>query len=119
MSLIDKGQHYERQAERYLRDRGLETIARNFRCRSGELDLVMRDGGSVVFVEVRYRRTGNYGSPIETITPRKQQRLIRAAEYFLLAHPDYRDNSCRFDTIGIGGAAMALEIEWIKDAFSA
>ena len=119
MNSIAKGSRYEREAERYLLARGLKLVARNFRCRLGELDLVMEDGATLVFVEVRYRQSARYGSPLESVTERKRGRVIKAAEWFLGGAPEYGDRPCRFDAIGITGEKDPLAIDWIKDAFSA
>ncbi|GAB0147490.1 MULTISPECIES: YraN family protein [Marichromatium] len=103
----------ERLAERYLRARGLTTEARNHRCRYGEIDLVMRDGDTLVFVEVRYRRSERYGSPAATVDARKQRRLAAAAAHYLQRHPTML--CCRFDVVAISGQD---QIQWVKHAFS-
>lgn len=113
------GTRLERTAERYLSRRGLRTLARNYRCRGGELDLVMRHGESIVFVEVRYRRSRAYGSAGESVDWRKQQRLLRAAEHYLARHGEQGRCPCRFDVVAIHGPPEALELDWIEGAFSA
>ena len=80
------GAGFEKSAETYLRRRGLKTLERNYRCRRGEIDLVMTHGDYLVFVEVRYRASREFGDPLETITPRKQRRIIAAATHFLAAN---------------------------------
>lgn len=112
------GAGIEKSAETYLRRNGLKTLARNYRCRRGEIDLVMTHGDCIVFVEVRYRRSDEFGDPLETITRRKQQRIIAAATHFLAANPALRDRSCRFDAIGVKGSGTRVEYDWISDAFS-
>jgi putative endonuclease len=107
------GEAKELLAEDYLKRRHLQPIARNHRCRFGEIDLVMRDGETLVFVEVRYRRSDRFGSPAETVDRRKQQRLAAAASHYLQAHPTVLP--CRFDVVAVSGEDR---IEWIKDAFS-
>jgi putative endonuclease len=107
------GDAKERLAEDYLKRRHLEPIARNHRCRFGEIDLVMRDGETLVFVEVRYRGSDRFGSPAETVDRRKQQRLAAAASHYLQAHPTVL--SCRFDVVAVSGRDR---IEWIKNAFA-
>ncbi|MFB1485552.1 MULTISPECIES: YraN family protein [unclassified Thiocapsa] len=107
------GDAKERLAEDYLKRRHLQPIARNHRCRFGEIDLVMRDGETLVFVEVRYRRSDRFGSPAETIDRRKQQRLTAAASHYLQAHPTLLP--CRFDVVAVSGGDR---IEWIKNAFA-
>lgn len=107
------GDAKERLAEDYLKRRHLQPIARNHRCRFGEIDLVMRDGATLVFVEVRYRRSERFGTPAETVDRRKQQRLMAAASHYLQAHPTMLP--CRFDVVAVSGEDR---IEWIKNAFS-
>jgi putative endonuclease len=110
-----KGSVAEDLACQYLSRQGLSVIERNYRCRVGELDLIMEDGASLVFVEVRSRRDNRYGTSAETITPTKQRRLIRAAQFFLQQRR--LDAPCRFDIIAISQERDKLNLEWIKDAF--
>lgn len=106
------GETKERLAEDHLRRHGLQPLARNHRCRHGEIDLVMRDGATLVFVEVRYRRSDRYGTPAETVGQRKQQRLAAAASHYLQTQPTALP--CRFDVIALGPDDR---IDWIKNAF--
>lgn len=106
------GRDKERLAERFLIARGLRLIARNHRCRVGEIDLVMRDGDTLVFVEVRYRRSTRHGTPAESVGPRKQRRLALAAAHYLQRHPTMLP--CRFDLISMTGTD---DIQWVKHAF--
>ena len=101
--LRKKGLHFEQVAERYLAARGMRIRERNYSCRVGEIDLIMEDGGTVVFVEVRFRESASHGSPLESITPRKQAKIIRAASNYLLHQPELGERPCRFDAIGITG----------------
>ncbi len=112
------GAKVERNTETFLNKRGLRTIRRNYKCRTGEIDLVMNDGEYVVFVEVRYRGSDAYGDPIESITARKQQRLIRAATHFLATEPHLQSMPCRFDAVGVSKANGHTKYDWIKNAFS-
>lgn len=112
---IRVGAAAEQAACRYLEQQGLVLLERNYRCRAGEVDLIMRDGDQLVFVEVRSRRNRRYGGPAESVTRAKQQRLSRAAAYYLLLHPD--NAPCRFDVIAI--LQQDNRLEWIKDAFPA
>ena len=82
---IDKGNHYEKLAKRYLEQQGLLWQQSNYRTRLGEIDLIMQDKQQLVFVEVRFRRHSQYGSGADTITHQKQQRIIKAAQHFLQA----------------------------------
>lgn len=107
------GAEKEQLACRYLMTKGLRLLARNYRCRLGEIDLVMRSRDILVFVEVRYRRSAGFGTPAATVGPRKQQRLANAARHYLLHHPSTLP--CRFDVLAISGPDA---IDWIQDAFS-
>ena len=92
------GSRGERLAARYLRRLGIRAILRGYRCPPfGEIDLIARDGQTLVFVEVKTRTEGN---PAEAVTPEKQRRLTRAAEVFLDRH-HLRDVPCRFDVVAI------------------
>ena len=112
----ERGEAAERLAENYLRERGLKLIERNFHSRKGEIDLVMRDGGHLIFVEVRFRRNDHFGSAAESITPTKQRRVIDAASYFLQCRRQWRDSPCRFDVQTVSGRSSE-KIGWIQDAF--
>ncbi len=105
------GEAAERQAASFLEGQGLTVIARNYRCRGGEIDLIAQDGDSLVFVEVRARRNTNYGGAAASITHRKQQRLIYAARHYLMHLP--HEPLCRFDAILIDGERL----EWLRSAF--
>ncbi|MDR1710117.1 MAG: YraN family protein [Candidatus Accumulibacter sp.] len=108
------GQRGEEIAARYLERRGLSVVARNHRCRGGEIDLVCRDGKTLVFVEVRLRKSGGYGGAAASITPAKQRRVALAARHYLAA-AGKNDSPCRFDCVLLDGE----QVEWIRDAFSA
>lgn len=105
----------ETLAADWLTQRGLKVVERNFRVRGGEIDLVCRDGRTLVFVEVRLRRNRDFGSAADSITLKKRQRLLLAAQHFLLKHPA---TDARFDCILLD-ALNAEAIEWIKNAFAA
>jgi putative endonuclease len=111
-----RGRLAEEAACRYLQAQGLRLIERNYRCRSGEIDLVMDDGDSLVFVEVRYRRHDRYGSGAETVDARKRARIIRCAQYYLQRHPTAQGRPARFDVISL---AAGQDLQWIRDAFGA
>lgn len=98
--------------------RGLTTMTRNYRCRSGEIDLVMLDDATLVFVEVRYRRPSSFTGSIASVNSGKQRRLARAAATFLGAHPAYSDYPVRFDIVGMDGPdTREFKLQWLKDAF--
>ena len=107
----------EALAARFLEQRGMRVITRNFHCRGGEIDLVCRDGKVLVFVEVRLRRNAAFGGAAASITVTKQRRIILAAQYYLTANKK-AECDCRFDCILLDGHAEN-PIEWIRDAFSA
>lgn len=100
----------EEQALRYLEKQGLKLVERNFRCKGGEIDLVMQDGKGLVFVEVRKRAGNDYGGAAASVTPRKQARLVIAAQIFLQRYK--MPPQCRFDVIAIDGSTM----EWLQNA---
>jgi putative endonuclease len=94
------GQRGERIAARYLTDRGLRLLDRNWRCREGELDIVARDGDAIVFCEVKTRRAVGFGHPVEAVTPTKQRRLRLLATRWLAAHEEHAPD-LRFDVVGV------------------
>jgi putative endonuclease len=94
---------------------GLRVLARNWRCRMGEIDLIAEDGGTLVFAEVRYRGSSSRGGAAESITPAKQARIIAAARAYLRGRPEA---DCRFDVLLLD-ALERDRIEWIRNAFSA
>lgn len=109
------GAAVETAACELLRAAGLVELAANAYFRGGELDLVMRDGEAVVFVEVRYRRNAAFGGGAASVDARKQRRLVHAAQLFLAAHPALANAPCRFDVIEAEGEPPRLN--WIRDAF--
>lgn len=108
-----EGDAGEEQALLFLQGKGLKLVERNFRCKGGEIDLVMQDGRGLVFVEVRKRASSGYGGAAASVTARKQARLVIAAHTFLQRYT--MPPACRFDVIAIDGAAM----EWLKNAIEA
>lgn len=113
----ESGRRGEDLAAGFLQQRGLSVLARNYRCRGGEIDLVCRDGRALVFVEVRLRRNGDYGGAAASITPAKQRRVILAAKHYLAAHGQ-SDTDCRIDCLLLEGGS-GDRIEWLRDAFAA
>lgn len=114
------GARAEQLARRWLQARGLKLVAQNFRCRVGEIDLIMRDGEELVFVEVRYRKRAQYGGGLESVDWRKQKKLINAANSFLISERRYRNCACRFDVMaGSRNRQNDLHWDWIKQAFDA
>jgi putative endonuclease len=106
----------EEAAARHLVAQGFKILARNFRVKGGEIDLVCRDGSTTVFVEVRRRANADFGGAGYSITPTKQKRLILAARHWLARHGDC---DCRFDCVLIDGKNEGEKLEWIRNAFDA
>ena len=105
----------EQIAARYLQQKGLQLIEQNYQTRYGEIDLIMQDGKTLVFVEVRLRSNPGFGGAAMSITPAKQQKIIRSAEHYL----QHRGSChCRFDVI-LMQSTEASDIEWISHAFDA
>ena len=111
------GRHWERAAESYLRTQGLKLLQRNFSSRFGEIDLIMRDGQTVVFVEVKYRKSNQHGSGADAVTFHKQERISRTAAWYLAKNPHTAESICRFDVISIDQGENDQGIDWIKNAF--
>ena len=112
---VKTGRLAETAAAAYLARKGLVLIRANYRCRMGEIDLVLRDRGSIVFTEVRLRTGARFGGAAESIDARKRARIVAAARHFLAGSPD---QPCRFDVVLLD-ALEPPRIEWIRDAFSA
>lgn len=112
----EHGKIAEALAARFLEKHGLSILARNFRCRGGEIDLVCRDKRTLVFVEVRLRRNAAYGGAGASVTVSKQRRIALAAQHYLLAHAT-ADSCCRFDCVLLD-ALDETHIEWVRDAFA-
>ena len=110
------GDQAEALAAAYLERNGLRILERNYRVRGGELDLMALDGETLVFVEVRYRKSARFGGAAASIDTRKQQRLIHAAQVYLLKHPRQANRPCRFDCVLLD-TLQNVHIDWIKDAF--
>jgi putative endonuclease len=112
------GRRGEDFARRHLEARGLQFIERNYRCRAGEIDLVMLEGSTLVMVEVRSRASAEHGPAAATVGIRKQRRFILAARHLMLTRPAYRGLAARFDVVAIDGAGgEAPVVTWIRDAF--
>jgi putative endonuclease len=111
--MTSQGASAEDAAARFLASRGMKLLERNYRCRFGEIDLVARDGKTLVFVEVRYRRNAAFGGAIESITPAKREKLLKAARHYMASRNTFP--ACRFDAVLLNGDTGG--IEWIPDAF--
>jgi putative endonuclease len=107
------GQQAEQQALVFLQSKGLKLEERNFRCKTGEIDLIMRDDDALVFVEVRFRQSNDFGRALETVTARKQRKLLASANWYL--QMKRIDRPCRFDIVALNGSG-SMPVEWIKNA---
>ncbi|WP_075256350.1 YraN family protein [Herbaspirillum camelliae] len=107
------GEVAEQQALTHLRQQGLQLLERNYRCQGGEIDLIMREGDTVVFVEVRARASTSYGGAAASVTPAKQRRLILAAQRWLQMQAS--TPPCRFDVIALDGP----QLQWLRNAIEA
>lgn len=109
-----KGRRAEQAAAEFLARHGLRTIVRNYHCRGGEIDLVCRDGNTLVFVEVRHRQRHDFGGAAASVTPAKRRRILLAARHYL-ASEKKTDDACRIDCVLIDGE----RIDWVRNAFDA
>ena len=112
------GRAGEEYAARWLSARGVVILARRYRAGGGELDLVVREGQYLVFVEVKARSRDGLASPLAAVGPRKRRRLVRAARAFARDN-DLRGVAMRFDVVGLSSGGGRLQVEWIRDAFRA
>jgi putative endonuclease len=111
--MLKPGQLAEQRAADYLRARGLKLVEKNYHCRFGEIDLILRDGATLVFVEVRSRASSQFGGAAASIDARKQHKLVATAQHYLASLP--RTPPCRFDALLLQGD----QIEWLQNAFEA
>jgi putative endonuclease len=116
----ERGLAAEQRAAEHLQAQGLIVLARNLRCRAGELDLVGLDGDVLAVVEIRQRSRIDFGGAPGSVTLPKQRKIIRAVRFFLPRQPDWRGLRLRFDVLALEGSAQgAYRITWLKDAFRA
>lgn len=115
------GEDYEMQAVVWLTAQGMDVLARNFRGKTGEIDIIARDNEHLVFVEVRFRSNRSFSTAAGSVDKRKQHRIMRTAQLFLQRHPDLAQLPCRFDVIAFEPrqSGNRLEIRWIPGAFTA
>lgn len=109
----ERGSFFEEKACEYLKEKGLQILERNFRVRQGEIDIVARDRGTLVFVEVKYRKDSVAGLPQEAVTYTKQKQISRVALFYLSFHKLPLSTPCRFDVVAI----CKDEVCWIPNAF--
>ncbi len=107
------GAHYEARAQVFLEHRGLIVVDNNYRSKQGEIDLVMRDGKCLVFVEVRYRKSSTYGGSLMSISAQKQNKVRQCALHYLQKNKLFEKIPVRFDVVGVEPS----NIQWVKDAF--
>ena len=115
---MQRGAAAEDLAAQYLRVRGLKILARNLRCKAGEIDLVCLDHKVLAIVEVRQRGSLEFGGALASVTKPKQRKIIRAAQFFLCREKQWRNFSVRFDVLAVDGPPDgAHRVDWVKDAF--
>ena len=110
-----KGHQAEQQALLYLQEQGLELLYQNYYCRYGEIDLIMRDKQTLVFIEVRYRKNNAFGGALASISQSKQRKIIATAAFFLAEQQN--EYHCRFDAVAIDDSATSPQ--WFQGAFQA
>ena len=106
----------ERAALAFLVSQGLQLVSRNFRCRGGEVDLIMLHHGCLIFVEVRYRQSTQFLMPALTVDLHKQRKILHTAAMFLARHNRFAQHTVRFDVVAITGARQR-RTQWLQDAF--
>ncbi len=117
---MNRGQEYEERATELLSARGLQVLTRNYRCKLGEIDLVCRDGDTLVFVEVRYRSNPRFASAAASVTPAKMRRLWATAQLYLQQRGLSDQQACRFDVLAFDDDQRHGKdgIQWLKNAIS-
>lgn len=113
MDKREQGRRYELFAANYLQEQGYQILEQNFCCRQGEVDIIAREGRYLVFVEVKYRRDLQNRAPAEAVDFKKQQKIRRAAQYYLYKKRCGEEAPCRFDVVAIAGEKVSL----LRDAF--
>lgn len=111
------GSYWEGYAENYLCQQGLTKVATNFRTKVGEIDLIMKDQETTVFIEVKFRKNAHFGGAISAVSISKQQKITKTAAFFLQQQGlNAYNTACRFDIVAIEGESNP-EIIWLKNAF--
>lgn len=121
----EKGAHAEKLAEKLLKQNGLRLIQRNYRCKCGEIDLIMQDSDIIAFIEVRLRTNRSYASGAETVTLSKQRKIINAASHYLQRNSKLMENPARFDVVSVSCSGNKpgntpgehADFDWVKNAF--
>ena len=115
----ERGAWAEGVALRFALKQGLREEARNYRCRFGELDLILLDNETLVFVEVRFRPDDAMVSAVQSISEAKQRRLLASAEHYLQRDGSNDTRDCRFDVIAVSGDEHQPVVQWLRDAIQA
>lgn len=113
------GQQAEQAACDFLKTKGMSLLEKNYFCSQGEIDLIMNDNNTIVFVEVRFRQNTQFGSGAETVDRRKQNKLVATAAHYLQKNPKVAKNPCRFDVVSLTANKSGQKLDWIPDAFQA
>jgi putative endonuclease len=113
------GQQAEDSACHYLKTQGLSLVERNYCSPRGEIDLIMKDNSTTVFIEVRYRSNSRFGSGAESVDQHKQKKLLATAAHYLQKNPKAARGACRFDVISLTANNGEQQLDWIPDAFQA
>ena len=118
LSSKQRGDQFERLAVKYFQKQGLKIIENNYHSRFGEIDIIMNDNDVLVFIEVKYRKSIQFGSPLAVISLKKQQKIIKTAKIYMQKHGMTEYNTpCRFDVISLLGSPHNPKITWLKNAF--
>ncbi len=113
MNKRERGSAYETRAARFLCDNGIKILERNFRCRSGEIDIIGSEGNTLVFFEVKYRKSNSFGTASEAVDSKKQSVICAVSDFYRVCHRQFESFFVRYDVIAINGEKLS----WIKDAF--
>lgn len=114
---LEQGKHAEQSACHFLKNEGLKLVESNYRTPYGEIDIIMQSKESLVFVEVRFRKSSKFGSPAETVGIQKQRKIRASAAHFLQQHQKLSNFPCRFDIVALTEDPVTGTISWIKNAF--
>lgn len=117
-SVPPPGAAAEAAALAFLEARGFAPVARNWRCRLGEIDLVVRQANLLVFAEVRLRNRDDFGGAAASVTPAKQRKIVASAGAFLQHHPEFSGCDCRFDVLALRDGPAAWQVRWLPAAFT-
>lgn len=114
---MNKGKEAELRAINWLTEKKLTLLESNYSCRFGEIDIIMLEHETLVFIEVRLRASKRFGGAATSVTPTKQRKIITTANHFLMCHTQYAKHFCRFDVIAFESSSVQCSPVWYKDAF--